>query len=221
LYIIKLTRGRKIFIKNLLTSGGVGASIEVRVYLVSDSEKVDAGDIELLVKASQGGDRGTFDALVRIYQRRTMEAAIRILGDANEAAEAVQSGFVKAYLNIGKLKEPKRFEVWLLRIVSNTAISQLRAAKRRLKEMRTVDLYEDKETISFADKKDCGELEKAIQQAMLKLSKKEAKAISLFGLEDLSQEQVAEIMDCSVEAVRWHVYRARQKLKVLLKEHIE
>jgi RNA polymerase sigma factor (sigma-70 family) len=56
---------------------------------------------------------------------------------------------------------------------------------------------------------------------MLRLSKKEAKAITLFGLEDLSQKQVAEIMGCSVQAVRWHVFRARQKLKVLLRKYLE
>jgi RNA polymerase sigma factor (sigma-70 family) len=55
---------------------------------------------------------------------------------------------------------------------------------------------------------------------MSKLSKREAKAIGLFGLQDLSQREVAEIMGCSVGAVRWHVYRARQKLKVLLKEYL-
>ena len=56
---------------------------------------------------------------------------------------------------------------------------------------------------------------------MLKLTDKEAKAITLFGLDGLTQREVAEMMDCSVESVRWHVYRARQKLRVLLKEHLE
>ncbi len=56
---------------------------------------------------------------------------------------------------------------------------------------------------------------------MSKLSKKEAKAIALFGIEDLSREKVAEIMGCSAEAVKWHVFKARQKLKVLLKEYLE
>jgi RNA polymerase sigma-70 factor (ECF subfamily) len=56
---------------------------------------------------------------------------------------------------------------------------------------------------------------------MLKLSKKEAKAISLFGLENLSHKEIAQIMGCSIEAVRWHVFRARQKLKILLREYLE
>jgi RNA polymerase sigma-70 factor (ECF subfamily) len=65
------------------------------------------------------------------------------------------------------------------------------------------------------------DLRAAIKEAMLKLTDKEAKAITLFGLDGLTQREVAEMMDCSVESVRWHVYRARQKLRVLLKEHLE
>jgi RNA polymerase sigma-70 factor (ECF subfamily) len=188
---------------------------------VNDSWKVDTSSVELLVRASQAGDRGAFDELVRLYQRRAMRVAVGILGDANEAAEAVQAGFVKAYLAIDKLKEAKRFEVWLLRIVTNTAISQRRAAKRRSKLVETADCNsEESKSFSPVDKGIADELKEAIGLAMSKLSKREAKAIGLFGLQDLSQREVAEIMGCSVGAVRWHVYRARQKLKVLLKEYL-
>lgn len=184
---------------------------------MNDSQKADISDIERLVRRSQAGRRGAFDELVRLYQRRAMRAAVRLLADADEAAEAVQAGFVKAYLSIDKLREPIRFENWLLRIVTNAAISQRRAAGRRAKMLKAVNSYEDGETISPGG---ADELKEVIQQAMGKLSKKEAKAISLFGLENLSQKEVAEIMDCSVEAVRWHVFNARKKLKVLLKEYL-
>ena len=188
---------------------------------MNSSEKVNSSDIERLVEASQAGSRGAFDELVRMYQRRAMGVAVRLLGNAEEAGEAVQAGFVRAYLNIGKLKEPKRFEVWLLRIVTNAAISQRRAAKRRKEKIKIANAYgEDKKAISPVEKGIAEELKEAMQRAMLKLSKKEAKAIALFGLEDLSQSQVAEIMGCSVEAVRWYVFRARQKLKTLLKEYL-
>ena len=187
---------------------------------MNNSQRVNTSDSERLVEASQAGNRDAFDELVRLYQRRAVQVAVRMLGSANEAAEAVQVAFVKAYLSIGKLKEPKRFEVWLLRIVTNAAISQRRAAKRRAEKIRIAERHEDRKAVSPVEEGIAEELKEAIAAAMLKLSKKEAKAISLFGLEDLSQEQVAEIMDCSVEAVRWYVFRARQKLKVLLKEYL-
>ena len=148
--------------------------------------------------------------------------ALSFLSNIYEAAEAVQAGFVKAYLNIEKLREPGRFEIWLLRIISNTAISQRKTARRRAEAAKSADCpRQEKRTFSPAQTADTKELREAIQRAMLRLSKKEAKAITLFGLEDLSQKQVAEIMGCSVGAVRWHVYRARQKLKVLLRKYLE
>jgi RNA polymerase sigma-70 factor (ECF subfamily) len=188
---------------------------------VTSGQNAKSGDIERLAKASQAGDRDAFDVLVRLYQRRAMQVAVRISGDANEAAEAVQAGFVKAYLSIGKLREPKRFESWLLRTITNTAISQLRAARRRREKIKVADYYEKKKTLSPAESANAQELKEAIQQAMLKLSKKEARAIALFGLKDLSHREAGEIMGCSTEAAKWYVFRARQKLKVLLKEHLE
>ena len=187
---------------------------------MNESRQANSSDIGRLVEASQAGDRGAFDELVRLYQRRAMQVAVRMLGDANEAAEAVQNAFVKAYLNIDKLKEPGRFEVWLLRIVANTAISQRRAAKCRATGIKVTDCHEDRGAVSLVDKAVGEELKEAIKAAMRKLSKKEAKAISLFGLEGLSQREAAEIMGCSVAAVGWHVFKGRQKLKVLLKEYL-
>ncbi len=188
---------------------------------MNDSLKDQTSDIERLVKASQDGDRGAFDELVRLYQRRAMRIAVRMLGNADEAAEAVQSGFVKAYLSIKKLREPKRFEAWFFRIIANTAISQRRAAKCRAEKIKVAGSDGRKRAFSPEEKEAGEELREAIQRAMSKLSKKEAKAIALFGIEDLPQEKVAEIMGCSAKAVKWHVFKARQKLKLLLKEYLE
>jgi RNA polymerase sigma factor (sigma-70 family) len=189
---------------------------------VNEAQKVKISGVERLVEASSQGNRDAFDELVELYQRQAMQVAISILGNADEAAEAVQTGFVKAYLGINKLREPKYFEIWLLRIISNTAISYRKAAKRRAEATETVE-YRSQQISTFSpeDTADTNELREAIQTAMFKLSKKEAQAITLFGLEHLSQEQVAETMGCSVQAVRWHVFRARKKLKVLLRKYLQ
>ena len=190
--------------------------------LVKEAQKVKISDVERLAEESSRGNRDAFDELVRLYQRRAMKVALAVLNNVDEAAEAVQAGFVKAYLNIEKLRELGRFETWLLRIISNTAISQRKAARRRAEAVKAADCRrQEKRTFSPAETADTKELREAIQRAMLRLSKKETKAITLFGLEHFSQKQVAEIMGCSVQAVRWHVFRARQKLKVLLRKYLE
>lgn len=188
---------------------------------MNGNSKTNTDGIERLVKEIQAGDRGSFDELVDLYQRRAMQVAVRMLGDADEAAEAVQNGFVKAYLNINRLRDPKRFETWFFRIIANTAISQRRAAKGRAEKIKITGNCESKKVFTPEQKETGKELKEAIQHAMLKLSKKQAQAIALIGIEDLPRGEVAKIMGCSAEAVRWHVFKARQKLKVLLKEYLE
>ncbi len=177
-------------------------------------------NVEQLVKASQNGERQAFDELVWLYQNRALRLAVRITGDAHEAAEAVQDGFVSAFVRIEKLREPGKFEGWLLRIVSNAAISRLRASSRRIDRIRLADCDIKARADDPDSKEKSAELKMAIQRAMRKLSKKEAMAISLFGLDDLSHKQTAEIMGCSEGAARWHVHKARKKLKKLLEEYM-
>lgn len=188
---------------------------------MNGNSKANTVEIERLVQASRAGDRASFDVLVGLYQHRAMQVAVRLLADAEEAAEAVQNGFVKAYLNIDNLREPKRFEAWFFRIIANTAVSQRKAAGARAEKIKISGDCESKKVVSPEQKEVSEELKEAIRMAMLKLSKKQAQAIALFGIEDLPQDEVAEIMGCSAEAVRWHVFKARQKLKVLLKEYLE
>jgi len=188
---------------------------------VSSSQKLDINKIGRLVEASQAGDRSAFDELVRLYQQRAMRVAVGILGSANDGAEAVQNGFVKAFLKIDKLRQIKRFEGWLLKIVANSAINQQRTRKHRAKDITITDCCEDRNSVQPIQKEISEELKEAIGKAMLQLTKKEAKAISLFGLQDLPHKEVADIMGCSAGAAKWYVFRARQKLKVLLKEYLQ
>jgi RNA polymerase sigma-70 factor (ECF subfamily) len=185
---------------------------------MNGDSKENCGRIERLVEAARDGDRTAFDQLVRLYRQRTMQVAVGMLGDVNDAAEVVQAAFVRAFLRIGKLRQSKSFEAWLLRIVANTAISHRKAARRRAEVHNTAPAaghQGDPEQMVTAQ-----ELKETIRHAMSNLSKKEAMAITLFGLQDLPQKQVAEIMGCSTEAVRYHVFRARQKLKPLLREYL-
>lgn len=188
---------------------------------MSGNRKAKNNKIEFFVIASQSGDRCAFDELVRIYERDAMKVAIRLLGNANDASEAVQQGFVKAYLNIHKLKDVKSFGAWLFQIVTNAAISQRRTMKTWANGIGFLDSYEDKRQQSPVQEKMAQELEQAISEAMLKLSAKEAKAISLFGLEGLSHKQTAKIMGCSAATAKWYVFAARKKLKVILKNHLD
>ena len=177
-------------------------------------------DIPSLVRQSQAGGRSAFDSLVKRYQVCAMKTAVRILANADEASEAVQEGFVAAYLKIKKLKDPAKFGPWLLRIILNCSIDRQKMAIRRKQLFQNVDRLSRpmSNDINVVDMK---ELQSAIQSAMGKLTKTQTRAIALFGIEELSHKEVADILGCSPEAARWHVYQARKKLKVLLKDYIQ
>ena len=179
-----------------------------------------ARDVERLVEASRAGDRSAFDDLVRLYQRRATYLAVRLVGNVEDATEIVQQAFVTAYLKIDKLRNPKRFESWLLKIITNLAFDLRDVVKHHSVAIESVGYCQVRRTVSPVEKEIGVELEQAIREAMLKLSKKEAKAISLFGLKGLSHQEVADIMGCSAGTVRWHVFRARRKLSMLLKDYL-
>ena len=175
-----------------------------------------------LVRAAQAGDRTAFNQLVQLYQRQAVGLALGILRSKDDAAEAVQEAFVKAYLGLAGLSQPERFRFWLLRITAHESISRRRAAKRRrIATARFVTTRTERRSSEPQESQDADELQVAVEHAMQQLTDNEARAIALFGLDDLPHEEVGRIMGCSAGAVRWHVHRARKKLRVLLKEYLE
>ena len=186
----------------------------------------DAGpeqeEVLRLVWASRAGDKAAFDRLVLLHQRQAVGLALGVLGNRDDAAEVVQEAFLKAHLSLGRLSQPERFRFWLLKIVANEAASRRRAARRRrIITHLFLTAQVQRQSPGPPEKENVDELQKAIERAMRHLTDKEARAIALFGLDDLPQDEVARIMGCSAGAVRWHVHRARKKLRVLLKEHLE
>lgn len=188
---------------------------------MNDGSREPSGTTEL-VRAAQAGDKMAFSRLVPLYQRQAVGLALGILGNVHDAAEVVQEAFVKAYAGLGGLSRPERFRFWLLKIVSNEAISRHRAVRRRriVTKLFLVGRVESR-SAGAQEREDADELQEAIEGAMRQLTGKEAKAITLFGLDGLPHGEVGRIMGCSAGAVRWHVHQARKKLRVLLMEYLE
>jgi RNA polymerase sigma-70 factor, ECF subfamily len=175
-----------------------------------------------LVQAGRTGDKAAFERLVLLHQRQAMGLAFGLLGNRDDAAEVVQEAFIKAHLSLDRLSQPERFRSWLLKIVANEAVSGRRAARRhRIITSLFVAARVQRRSSEPHEQGDMDELQKTIERAMAQLTDGEARAIALFGLEGLAQSEVARIMGCSAGVVRWHLHRARKKLRVLLKEYLE
>src|SRR5947207_15523485 len=84
-----------------------------------------------LVLAARQGDRESFGKLAQQYQRQCAAVSLRLLGNTHDSMELVQDALVKAFRNLGQLKQSERFGPWLMRIVTNLALNSRRSRARR------------------------------------------------------------------------------------------
>lgn len=189
---------------------------------------LDPGEADAdCVRRTLAGDTRAFDRLVERYQRRVLGVAYRLLGNAQDAADAAQEVFLRAFRSLSSLEEPQRFAGWLTRIACNLALNYRRG--RRSGVSLSVDegdtglndgavspaLVEVSHDPTLTD-----EVRQAIERAIARLPEKQRISLVLFALEGLSHKEVAEILDCGIEAVKWNVFQARKKLKDDLAEYL-
>ena len=184
-----------------------------------------------LVLAAREGSTEAFDRLVRMHERQCAAVALRLLGNSHDVAELVQDALVQAFENLHQLKDPARFSIWLLRIVTHQALNR----RRRLWRRRAVSLErwrgarasgDDGPDLTAAEPTpdrvaEAVELGTAIQKALDRLPEKPRAALVLFALERMPQKQIAEILECSVEAVKWYVFSSRRRLREDLAEYFK
>jgi RNA polymerase sigma-70 factor (ECF subfamily) len=208
---------------------GKAERLEVSASSAQPSEPGDGA----LVRRAQRGERQAFDLLIRRYQRQAVSVSYRLLDNMQDALEVTQDAFLKGFTSLGTLQNPDAFAGWLMRIVSNLSLNYRRARKSR-SSLPLEDLLVGSEGEGHAGGADWAasggnpehnaeghELGRGLKQALAQLPEKQRMAIVLFTIEELPQKQVAEAMECSVEAVKWHVFQARKRLRELLKEHLE
>jgi RNA polymerase sigma-70 factor (ECF subfamily) len=186
------------------------------------------------VLRAKDGDTEAFGRLVRQYQRRAVSLAFRLLGNAEDAGDVAQDAFVRAYRGLGQLDDPARFGPWLMRVVSNLSLNF-----RRSRAGRAAASLEDEAAAGLTDRRRAihglrlaasaeggdaealpDELHRAVTRAIEQLPDNQRLALILFSVEGVPQKEVAEILDCSVELVKWNVFQARKKLKESLAEYL-
>ena len=193
-----------------------------RPFFTEDAGKRDAA----FIRAVLGGDTEAFGKLVEIYHPVAVGTAYRLLNNTDDALEVVQEACIRAYRSLGRLKEPARFGPWFMRIVSNLSLN----ARRSRKSSSTIALDDQMEKNSGAEpaSPDVGperhvegrELQAAIDAALEKLPEKQRIALLLFTVEGWAQKDIAEMLECSLEMVKWNVFQARKRLREILGDRL-
>lgn len=181
-----------------------------------------------LVERVQRGDKRAFDALVMKYQSRVVKVITRYLRDPVEALDLAQEAFIKAYRALPNFRGESAFYTWLYRIAINTAKNHVVAQGRRPPtddvEASEAEFYEGPSALKDTSTPERivlrDEIERVVFEAIEALPEDLKTAITLRELEDMSYEEIAEVMNCPIGTVRSRIFRAREaidkKLKPLL-----
>lgn len=171
-----------------------------------------------LVRAARSGDREAMNELVRRHHGVAFRTALAILGDEDDASDAVQDGFIRAFGALDGFRREATFRTWLLTIVANQARGALRRAKRR-RESPIVD--DERFAIDSEDQLDG--LERAarvarVREHLERLPEKQRMSVSLRLFDGLSFREVGELIGSSEGAARVNFHHGIRRLREALEE---
>jgi RNA polymerase sigma-70 factor, ECF subfamily len=188
----------------------------------------DESDWDLVVAAKNGKDRA-FEILIRRYEARMLSLALGITRNREDAQDVVQQSFQKAFVHLQKFQGKSAFSTWLQRIAINEALMCLR--KNRVS--RTVSLEElnpERDSVFSREISDAGanpeetciqrEKERILSSVIDKLPRILQRAVRLH-LDDLTAEEVGQILGVRIPTVKARLFRGRQKASRLFKRHLE
>lgn len=184
---------------------------------VSAGEVVsDDPDFEIVARV-KNGETDAFEELVRKHGRRVYRSLIGILGSAEEAEDALQDAFLKAFQHLPNFEARSRFSTWLVRIAINTGLQRLRSRKDfdSLDEEsedfrpRNIQAWTDSPEEYYSRE----ELRRRVEKEVMKLPPKYRLALLLRDLEELSTEDAAAALGLSVPGLKARVLRGRLMLR--------
>jgi RNA polymerase sigma-70 factor (ECF subfamily) len=162
-----------------------------------------------LVGRAQKGDRWAFEQLVERHQHRLYTLAARLLGSPDEAADAVQEAFIRAWLALPSFRRGARFSTWLHRICVN-AVHDQRAKARRSEPTPEIDPVDPQD--AFVRE----ELSRDLQQALDQLDEDYRMAVILYDVLGCSYAEIAELTGVAEGTVKSRIFRGRTRLAEIL-----
>ncbi len=183
-------------------------------------------DESTIIDEFKKGEKAAFDELVLKYQDRIYNLCRHMLGNGNEAEDAAQDTFIKAYQNLKNFRPEASFYTWVYRIAVNTCLdykkkpffSSLFKSTENGKQYLIEQSSDAPSPERLYESKQIG---LALNDSIGKLPPKLRTAIILKEIEDLSYAEIADILEISVGTVKSRISRAKEGLKTLLRQFTE
>jgi len=173
---------------------------------------------EELVRKAQGGDERAFGGLVSRYETKVYSLALKMIRNPEDAEDVLQDTFLRAYRGIKSFRGHSTFSTWIYRITANSALMRLR--RKQLPIVSIEDAEERDAPVNIADWAPgpveqllSRETQQVMGQAIEELPPEFRQVFVLRDIEELSNAEVAEILELSVAAVKSRLHRARLKVR--------
>ncbi|MGH9456525.1 MAG: RNA polymerase sigma factor [Thermoanaerobaculia bacterium] len=167
------------------------------------------------IASARRGDPAPFDYLVTKYARRVASAAWTITGSGDLAEELAQEAFVRAFRSIRKFREGEPFGPWIVRIVTNLAMDEIRRRRRLAPETASPDRAASR-TEAPDVRAGSSELARRIDRALASLPERQQVVARLALVEEWDHAEIAAATGLDVGTVRSHLSRARARLREML-----
>ncbi len=186
-------------------------------------------DAVLMLRVKRG-DRAAIAELVEKYKQPVMNFVHRSLRDETEAEDLAQNVFLQVYKSRDRYERTAKFSTWIFTIARNLCLNEIRRRSRHpaesLEETHAehddvpARQYEDKKVLLPTDNILHGELADKIEEALADLPELQRTAILLCRQDELSYEEIATVLDCSLSATKSIIHRGRETLKEKLKPYL-
>ncbi len=191
----------------------------------------DAGaisDLDLVAQCRRG-DTSAFDVIAERYGHRLFHVAVRFLGNREDALDLCQEAFVRAYRSLDSYRGDAQFYTWLYSIAANLARNRLRDRSRKGRDRGTsLDaLFENAPAVAqaaVAAGRNPGteamerEMEEVLQRCIEELPDHYRLPFVLRTFDDLSYDEIAEVMGCPAGTVKSRLNQARKRLRERLRD---
>ena len=185
----------------------------------------DTEDVRLMQLVAEG-DTSAFEQLIERHQALVAGTVARMLGSNSNVEDIAQQVFIRVWKSARRYVPRAKFTTWLLKITRNLVFNELRRSKRHAH----ISLQSEPgaEEVLLKDEKNPApdaslletELQRAIEEAIIQLPESQRMALVLRRYEQLSYEQIAEVLDLSVPAVKSVLFRARTELRTRLSKYL-
>lgn len=184
---------------------------------------IELTDEELIIEFQKNNNHKAFEILIQRFKNPLTNYVYRFLGDYESCVDVVQETFVKVYRYKDNYSSVAKFSTWIYTIAGNLARSEYK--RKRRKSFFSINRYgEDEKTYDIPDESyrpdvtaDSNLKKEIIQKALLKVSESYREAVILRDIQELSYEEIAQIIGIEVGTVKSRINRGRAELQKLLK----